>query len=220
MPEELTSKQEATSRTSAGVLRSTYIFKWVPAFKPSLVMRRARTAGGNAFLRLLLVLYQPALCWLWHPDRWYRRAGLGAALVTEDWHCPFPLSFLWTLVLQSHDFILKGYFSFGKTLCFYTCLCYFPCPTDPFAAVPWYPVRSHRSLHGQRGRAGSPKDQSSHQQRARRAVGFGVPGKMRNRFGGLPVYNQLFPLCLFPCVSRLSLCDSSRINSQWTTRGQ
>lgn len=99
-------------------------------------------------------------------------------------------------------------------------LCYSPCPTDPFAAVPWYPLRSHWSLHGQCRRAGSPKDQPSHQHWARRAVSLGVPVKQRHWFGGLPVYNQLLPLRLFPCVSRLSLCDSNRINSRWATHGQ
>lgn len=46
MPEELTSKQEATSPTSAGVLKSTCIFKWVPEF--NLWTCLATTAEGNS----------------------------------------------------------------------------------------------------------------------------------------------------------------------------
>lgn len=213
MPEELTSKQEATSPTSAGVLRSTCTFKWVHEF--NLWMCLATTAEGNSCWACFCFL--TSLC---AQGCWHQRAGLGAAVSMLGQLWGFSL---WMLVLQSHGFTLtkvtqKECFYF--TVLLHLFLCYFLCPTDPFAAVPWYPVRSHRSLHGQCRRAGSPKDQPSHQQRARRAVGLGVPVKQRHWFGGLPVYNQLFPLCLFPCVSRLSLCDSNRINSQWTTRGQ
>lgn len=130
MPEELISKQEATSHISAGVLRSTYIFKWVSAFKPNLLTHIAGTAVGNSFSVLALNL--PVLCLLWFPDHWYRGAGLGAAMFMDGWlwglgYSPFPLSFLWTPVLQRHDLALtkitpKECFSFTKTLCFYTCL--------------------------------------------------------------------------------------------------
>lgn len=154
---------------------------------------------------------------------WYQRAGLGAAVSMLGQLWGFSVSELlysepW---FDPHKSYSEGMFLFYQnTVLLHLFPCYFPCPTDPFAAVPWYPVRSYRSLHGQCRRAGSPKDQPSHQQWARRAVGLGVPVKQRHWFGGLPVYSQLFPLCLFPCVSRLSLCDSNRINSLWTTRGQ
>lgn len=222
MPEELISKQEATSHISAGVLRSTYIFKWVSAFKPNLLTHIAGTAVGNSFSVLALNL--PVLCLLWFPDHWYRGAGLGAAMFMDglalgSWL--FPVSSVFSLNsctpetwFGPHKNYSKGMFLFYQNLMLlHLSQCCFPCPTDPFTAVPWYPVCSHWSLHGQCRRAGSPEDQSSHQQWARRAIGFGVSVKMRNRFGGLPVYNQLFPLCLFPCISRLSLCDSNRINS-------
>lgn len=214
MPEELTSKQEATSPTSAGVLRSTCTFKWVSEF--NLWTCLATTAEGNSCWACFCFL--TSLC---TQCCWYQRAGLEAAVsmlgqlggflslnscTPEPWFHP-------------HKSCSEGKF-YQNTVLLHLFLCYFPCPTDPFAAVPRYPVRSHRSLHGQCRRAGSPKDQPSHQQRARRAVGLRVPVKQRHWFGGLPVYNQLSPLCLFPCVSRLSLCDSNRINSRWTTRGQ
>lgn len=158
-------------------------------------------------------------------------SGSGAADTKgQGWEqlCPCWASFGSFLSLNSctpepwfHGSYSEGMFLFYlNTVLLHLFVCYFPSLTDPFAAVPRHPVCSHRSLHGQCRRAGSPKDQPSHQQRARRAVGLGVPVKQKHWFGGLPVYNQLFPLCLLPCVSRLSLWVSSRINSQWTTRGQ
>lgn len=207
MPEELISKQVATSLISAGVLRSTYIFKWVSASYSCMGKRRC------IFLCWFLFLLTLGHWW----GRGQGSTQLNGELDLELWLLPL------TLVLQSHDFILtkimqKEWSSFTKTSCFYTCC--FPHPTDPLAAVSWYPLRGHWSLHGQRRGGGSPEDQSSQQQWARRAVGFGALVEMRNWFGGLPVYSQLFPLCLFPRTSWWSLCDSSGIsksvNDLWT----
>lgn len=73
MPEELTSKQEATSPTSAGVLRSTCTFKWVHEF--NLWMCLATTAEGNSCWACFCFLtFLCAQCC------WHQRAGLGAAV--------------------------------------------------------------------------------------------------------------------------------------------